>query len=53
MSQYPPEYLGFLDKTSKDERTLTRGYGRAMRNQRAAKKAVFKQGRRTSTEALL
>ncbi|KIM89759.1 hypothetical protein PILCRDRAFT_60772 [Piloderma croceum F 1598] len=27
MSQYPPEYLSFLDETSKDERTLTRGYG--------------------------
>ena len=53
MSQYPPEYLGFLDETLKDERTLTRGYGRAKRNQRAAKKAVFKRGRRTSTEALL
>ena len=53
MSHYPPEYLGFLDETSKDERTLTRGYGRSKRNQRAAKKAVFKRGRRTSTEALL
>ena len=53
MSQYPPEYLGFLDETSKDERTLTRGYGRSRRGRRAAKKAVFKRGRRTSTEALL
>jgi hypothetical protein len=53
MSQYPPEYLGFLDETSKDERTLTRGYGRSKRSRRAAKKAVFKRGRRTSTEALL
>jgi transposase len=53
MSQYPPEYLGFLDETSKDERTLTRGYGRSKRSQRAAKKAPFMRGRRTSTEALL
>lgn len=53
MSQYPPEYLGFLDETSKDERTLARGFGRSKRGRRAAKKAAFKRGRRTSTEALL
>ena len=53
MSQYPAEYLGFLDETSKDERTLNRGFGRSKRNRRAAKKAAFKRGRRTSTEALL
>jgi transposase len=29
MLQYPPEYLGFLDETSKDERTLARGFGRS------------------------
>jgi transposase len=53
MSQYPPEYLGFLDETSKDERTLARGFGRSKRGRRAAKKEAFKRGRRTSTEALL
>jgi len=53
MSQYRPEYLGFLDETSKDERTLARGFGRSKRGRRAAKKEAFKYGRRTSTEALL
>ena len=52
MLQYPPEYLGFLDKTSKDERTLARGFGRLKRGRRAVKEP-FKRGRRTSTEALL
>jgi transposase len=50
MSQYTPHQLGFLDETSKDERTLVRGFGRAKRGRRAAKKGVFV---RTSTEALL
>jgi hypothetical protein len=27
MAQYDPEELGFLDETSKDERTLIRRYG--------------------------
>jgi len=31
MSQYSPEQLGFLDETSKDERTTGRWYGRATR----------------------
>ncbi|KIM77531.1 hypothetical protein PILCRDRAFT_76616 [Piloderma croceum F 1598] len=53
MSQYTPHQLGFLDETSKDERTLVRGFGRAKRGRRAAKKGVFVRGRRTSTEALL
>lgn len=53
MSQYPPEYLGFLDKTFKDERTLDRHFGRSKRGQRAAKKEAFRCGRWTSTEALL
>ncbi|KAJ7239324.1 hypothetical protein C8J57DRAFT_1565265, partial [Mycena rebaudengoi] len=27
MGEYPAEYLGFLDETSKNERTLSRGFG--------------------------
>jgi hypothetical protein len=53
MSQYMPQQLGFLDETSKDERTSIRGFGRAKKGQRVMKKGVFKRGRRTSTEALL
>ncbi|KAJ6457180.1 hypothetical protein C8R47DRAFT_1180960 [Mycena vitilis] len=29
MGEYPADYLGFLDETSKNERTLSRGYGRS------------------------
>jgi transposase len=53
MAQYSPEELGFLDETSKDERTVGRRYGRCMKGQRAERKQVFVRGRRTSTEALL
>jgi hypothetical protein len=53
MAQYAPHQLGFLDKTSKDERTLTREFGRSKKGRRAAKQAAFKHGRQTSTEALL
>ena len=28
MAQYPPVQLGFLEKTSKDKRTPSRGFGR-------------------------
>lgn len=53
MAQYGPEEVGFLDETSKDEKTLGRRYGRSKKGQRAEKKQVFVRGRRTSTEALL
>lgn len=53
MAKYEPEELGFLDETSKDERTLTRSYGQSKKGCHAVKKAVFVQGRRVSTEALL
>jgi transposase len=53
MAKYEPEELGFLDEVHKDERTLARGYGRSKMGRRAAKKAKFVRGRRTSTEALL
>jgi transposase len=53
MAKYEPEELGFLDEVHKDERTLNRGYGRARKGRRAAKRVKFVRGRRTSTEALL
>jgi transposase len=53
MAQYQPEELGFLDETSKDERTTSRRYGRSKKGKRAQKKQVFVRGRRTTTEALL
>lgn len=53
MAQYDPSELGFIDETSKDERTPGRRYGRSRTGTRAEKKQVFVRGRRTSTEALL
>jgi transposase len=53
MAQYTPEQLGFLDETSKDERTVGRRYGRSRKGKRAEKKQVFVRGRRVSAEALL
>ena len=53
MSQYAPDELGFIDETSKDERTIGRRYGRSKKGQRATKKQPFIRGRRISTEALL
>ena len=53
MAKYDPEELGFLDEVHKDERTLNRGFGRSKKGRRAAKRAKFVRGRRTSTEALL
>lgn len=53
MAQYDPQELGFIDKTSKDERTPGRPYGRSQTGTHAQKKQVFVHGRWTSTEALL
>jgi transposase len=53
MAQYLPEELGFLDETSKDERTTRRSSGWSKKGKRAQKKQVFVRGRCTSTEALL
>jgi hypothetical protein len=44
MVQYMPEELGFLDETSKDERTTGRQYGRSQWGRCAEKKQVFVQG---------
>jgi transposase len=53
MARYAPEELGFIDETSKDERTVGRRYGRSRKGTRCRKKQPFVRGRRTSTEALL
>jgi hypothetical protein len=41
---YRPEQLIFLDEASKDERTLSRGYGYSLKNTLAIKKNVFVRG---------
>ncbi|KAJ6578429.1 hypothetical protein B0H19DRAFT_931392, partial [Mycena capillaripes] len=38
MSEYPAHYLGFLDETSKNDRTYSRNYGRAKKGKRAQMK---------------
>ena len=53
MAQYTPEEIGFLDETSKDEKTLGRRCGRSKKGRRAAKRQPFVRGRRTSTTGLL
>jgi transposase len=53
MAQYSPEEIGFIDETSKDERTICRWYGRARKGTRAAKQQVFIQGRQTTITGLL
>jgi hypothetical protein len=42
--EYKPEQLIFLDEASKDERTLSRGYGYSLKNTFATKKNVFVRG---------
>jgi len=53
MSQYSPEEIGFIDKTSKDERTAFRRNGHARKGVRAQRKGVFVRGRRLSAVGLL
>ena len=53
MSQYEPEEIGFLDETSKNNKTPSRSRGRATRNHRAEMKQVFVRGRHLSATALL
>ena len=42
--EYKPEQLIFMDEASKDERTLSRGYGYSLKNTFATKKNVFIRG---------
>ena len=53
MSQYSPEEIGFIDETSKDERTTFRRNGRARKGTRAQRRGVFVRGRRLSAIGLL
>ena len=53
MAQYSPEELGFIDEVSRDERTIGRHYGRAVKGRRAHKQQPFVRGRRTSTVGVL
>ncbi|KIM60027.1 hypothetical protein SCLCIDRAFT_48067, partial [Scleroderma citrinum Foug A] len=53
MSQYSPEEIGFIDKTSKDERTPFRQNSRARKGMRAQRRGIFVQGRRLSAVGLL
>ena len=42
--EYKPEQLIFMDDASKDECTLSRGYGYSLKNTFATKKNVFVRG---------
>lgn len=53
MGEYPAHYLGFLDETSKNERTLSRGFGRAKKGRRAMMKEKFVRGTRLTATGLL
>jgi len=53
MARYSPEQLGFLDETSKNDKTPGRRYGRGKKGRRAQMKQVFVRGRRLSAEGLL
>jgi hypothetical protein len=53
MAQYGPEEIGFIDETSKDEKTICRRYGRSRKGTRASKQQVFIRGRRTTITGLL
>ncbi|KAJ7314992.1 hypothetical protein DFH08DRAFT_820961 [Mycena albidolilacea] len=51
--EYPVEYLGFLDETSKNDHTYSQGYGRAKRGSRAKMKQEFVRGMRLTATGLL
>lgn len=53
MAQYSPDQLGFIDETSKNDKTSGRRYGRGKRGRRAQMKQKFVRGRRLSAEGLL
>jgi transposase len=53
ISQYEPEEIGFLDETSKNDKTAARGYGRAKKGRRATMNQRFVRGTRLSATALL
>ncbi|KAJ7235689.1 hypothetical protein C8J57DRAFT_1088785 [Mycena rebaudengoi] len=53
VGQYPAEYLGFIDETSKNERTLSRGFGQAKKGKRAQMKEKFVRRTRLTGTGLL
>ena len=53
ISQYEPEEIGFIDETSKNEKTASRGYGRSKKGRRAIMRQRFVRGTRLSATALL
>lgn len=53
VGQYSPDQLGFIDETSKDDRTPGRRNGRAKKGCRAQKKQRFVRGKRLTGTGLL
>jgi transposase len=53
IGMYEPEELGFLDETSKNEKTAARTRGRARKGRRAIMKQRFVRGQRLSATGLL
>ncbi|KAJ7605201.1 hypothetical protein FB45DRAFT_879735 [Roridomyces roridus] len=53
ISQYPADYLGFMDETSKNDKTPGRRRGRAKKGKRAYKRRKLVQGRRLTATGLL
>ncbi|KAJ7321279.1 hypothetical protein DFH08DRAFT_713002 [Mycena albidolilacea] len=53
ITEYPVEYLSFLDETSKNDRTYSQGYGRAKRGIRAKMKQEFVRGTCLTATGLL
>ena len=53
MSQYSPEEIGFIDETSKDERTAFRRNSRARKGMCAQRRGIFVRGCCLSAVGLL
>ena len=53
MAQYVPDELGFIDETSKNDKTPARSRGRSKKGHRAVMKQKFVRGRRLTATALL
>jgi hypothetical protein len=53
ISEYPADYLGFLDETSKNDKTPGRRLGRSKKGKRAVKRRKAVRGRRLTATGLL
>jgi hypothetical protein len=53
MAMYDPDELGFLDKTSKNEKTAAQIYGHLRKGRQAVRKQCFVRGHRLTVTALL